>query len=75
MERYGNISGKSGVTAYQSHRDSGVVRFKDGWTYEYTAQSAGAAVVAKMKRLAAAGRGLSTFISQEVGMRYARKFR
>ena len=74
MKRYANVSGNSGVIAYELHPDSIVVRFQDGSTYEYTSQSAGAARLATMKRLAIAGRGLSMFISQHVRKGHARKF-
>ena len=74
MKRYANISGNSGVIAYELHPDSIIVRFQDDTTYEYTSQSAGAIRLASMKRLAIAGRGLSTFISQHVRTGYARKF-
>jgi hypothetical protein len=73
VQRYANIGGNSGVVAYALHRDSIVVRFQDGSTYEYTLQSAGAARLDTMKRLAIAGRGLSTFIAQQVHAGYARK--
>jgi hypothetical protein len=75
MKRYANLAGDSGVTAYESRATSIVVQFQDGWKYEYTRHSVGAAVVETMKQLAAAGRGLSSFISQEVRDGYARKFR
>ena len=75
MVRYRALSGHSGVVAYELSSNSVVVEFRDGWKYEYTSQSAGAARVATMKRLAASGRGLSTFISQEARKAFARKFR
>lgn len=74
MKRYQNLSGNSGVVAYELRPDAVIIQFQDGWKYEYTKQSAGAAAVATMKRLAAAGRGLSTFVSQETRHNYARKF-
>jgi hypothetical protein len=75
MERYKNLSGQSGVAAYEIDRDSITVKFDDGWIYLYTMRSAGAANVAHMQRLAVAGRGLCTFVSQYVKKRYARKYR
>jgi len=75
MTRYGNLSGDSGVTAYELAPGRITVQFQDGWKYEYTTRSAGAADVETMHRLAQAGRGLSTFISTTVRHRYARKFR
>jgi hypothetical protein len=75
MEPYKNLSGDSGVQAYELSAAGIVVQFKDGWKYEYTERSAGAAAVAAMRRLAVAGRGLSGFISTNVREAYARKFR
>jgi len=75
LKRYKNLSRDSGVVAYALSPGSIVVQFRDGWKYEYTEQSAGAAAVATMHGLAVAGRGLSTFISTHVRKAYARKFR
>src|SRR6185436_10300260 len=66
VKRYKNLSRDSGVVAYELSAGSIVVQFKDGWKYEYTNHSAGAAAVATMHRLALGGRGLSTFISTNV---------
>ncbi|AZR25088.1 hypothetical protein [Xanthomonas vasicola] len=73
MQRYGNHDGHSGVVAYALADDAIAVRFRNGETYVYTADSAGAEVVATMQRLATAGRGLSTYISQTVRDAYAGK--
>lgn len=75
MERYRNLGGDSGVSAFELAAGSIVVQFKDGWTYEYTNQSAGNGAIATMHRLAAAGQGLNSFISTTVRKAYARKFR
>lgn len=74
MKPYANLSGNSGVVAYEIRRGAIVVQFEDGLKYEYTEASAGAAAVAEMKHLAEAGRGLGTFISQHVRQHYSRKF-
>lgn len=75
MERYGNLSGPSGVMSYEIGRGSIAVEFTDGWIYLYTVQVTGADDVAEMRRLARAGSGLSTYISRFVRERYARKYR
>ena len=75
MQRYGNLSGESGVIAYDVSPGAIVVQFNNGWKYEYTEGSAGAAAIADMQRLARAGRGLSSYISVHVRDAYARKFR
>lgn len=73
MQPYPNRAGNSGVIAYAIHADSICVRFVDGTDYLYTYRSAGRANVECMKRLARAGRGLSSFISRHVKDRYASK--
>jgi hypothetical protein len=73
MQRYGNQSRESGVVAYDIDAGRIVVQFRNGDRYLYTEDSAGAANIATMQELARAGRGLSSFISQHVHDRYARK--
>lgn len=64
MKRYRNLSGNSGVIAYDDRPGVILVRFTGGDIYEYTDASAGAPVVAEMQRLARAGRGLSSYIAR-----------
>ena len=73
MKRYGNQSRESGVVAYDIDAGQIIVQFRNGDRYLYTEDSAGAANIARMQELAKAGRGLSSFISQHVHDRYARK--
>ena len=73
MQRYGNHSRESGVVAYDIDAGQIIVQFRNGDRYLYTEDSAGAANIARMQALAKAGRGLSSFISQHVHDRYARK--
>ncbi len=75
MQPYANLSGNSGVVAYEIRADSVIVEFTDGWLYSYTYRSAGADNIERMKELAASGRGLSGFISTTVRNDYATKFR
>lgn len=75
MQPYKNLSGDSGVTAYEIRPRAIVVRFQDGWSYEYTDVSVSPAAIREMRRLALEGRGLSTYISQNVRQAYASKFR
>ena len=73
MQRYKNISGNSGVIAYQIGRDSITIEFEDGAIYRYTYNSAGRSNIEQMKALAAAGSGLSTFVVRHVRKAYAAK--
>jgi hypothetical protein len=75
VQRYLNRSGESGVVAYELGPRSIAVRFVDGAVYLYDAQRPGAEQVAEMKRLAQAGRGLSSYISRFVQQNYAKKLR
>jgi hypothetical protein len=73
MHRYRNKSGESGVVAYELDKDSITLQFTGGDRYLYTERSTGAENIAKMQELARGGRGLSTFVSQHIRSRYARK--
>ena len=73
MKRYGNSHGHSGIVAYVTTPTSIIVRFVSGELYEYSDRKPGRAAVARMKELAEAGRGLSTYISQHVGAAYERR--
>ena len=66
MRRYANHSGNSGVESYQITALSIFVRFRNrDEPYEYRSTGrAGPEKVARMKRLAEAGRGLGTYISR-----------
>lgn len=75
MERYKNLGGDSSVIAYELGQGEITVQFNDGWLYLYTAQSAGAANLSEMQRLASIGRGLNSFIGHVVRKGYARKWR
>ena len=74
MESYKNLSGNSGVTAYAVVDEGILIRFQDGGIYLYTYESAGRRNIERMRALAAEGRGLSTYISQQVRDDYAAKF-
>jgi len=73
MDRYRNLAGDSGVVAYEIGARSIKVLFRDGAVYTYTCESSGCGNVDRMKVLARAGRGLSTFISTVVRGSYASK--
>jgi hypothetical protein len=73
MEPYRNVAGNSGVDAYEIGPDYITIKFSDGAVYRYTYASAGQENVERMKGLAQAGQGLSTFISTTVSKLYERK--
>lgn len=71
MQRYANLAGNSGVVAYAIGERSIRVRFAhSSRVYEYSHASAGREHVEAMKRLALAGRGLSTYVAQHVADAY-----
>ncbi|GAB5100264.1 MULTISPECIES: hypothetical protein [unclassified Caballeronia] len=72
MQPYANLSGKSGIAAFEILHDGIKIRFVNGGTYLYDYCTPGRTTVEKMKRLASTGRGLSTYISR-YGGEYAEK--
>lgn len=73
MQPYRHPNGNTGVIAYRITARTITVRFAGGDIYVYSYVSAGRERVEEMKRLAAAGRGLATYISQHVQRAYASK--
>ena len=73
MPRYSNLSGDSGVIAYETSPDSITLAFANGDRYLYSHAGPGRDAVERMKALAKAGRGLSTFVSRHVRDNYERK--
>ncbi len=69
MQPYRNLSGKSGVSAYEYGDDWIGVQFKRGFTYKYQASKIGTAHISTMKRLADSGAGLATYISKNPDVR------
>jgi hypothetical protein len=75
MERYKNLNGNSGVTAYKTCNDSIEVKFNNNTVYRYTYTSAGKRIIEKMKKLAKSGRGLSSYISRIVQKKFEKQLR
>ena len=75
MTPYKNIDGDSNVIVYETGADFIRVQFSRGEIYLYTYESAGAANIEHMKRLAEAGHGLNSFINTTVRKGYARRER
>jgi hypothetical protein len=76
MQPYQNLGGESGILAYEIGPDSITVQFKDGHFrfYLYTYTSTGTSEVETMKRLAAKGAGLNSYIMTTVKQNFARKW-
>lgn len=69
MKKYNDLSGNSGIEAYHVENSSITVKFKGRGKfryYIYDHEKPGIVLVNKMKSLASAGAGLSTFISRYV---------
>lgn len=74
MKTYRNLSGNSGVAAYEIGKTFIKIKFSgESGIYIYDYKMPGKAVVEHMKSLALKGLGLSTYISQEVRNNFSRK--
>ncbi len=73
MTPYKNVSGNSGVVAFELSAEFIKVRFRhEPKIYVYDNETPGLIHVRKMKKLAIAGQGLSTYISQHIRENFAR---
>lgn len=72
MEKYKNIGGGSGVAAFEIGSDYIKVKFTSGRVYTYSNQSAGAANICRMKKLAQSGSGLNSYIQTHVRDNYVK---
>ena len=66
MTPYKNLSQESGVKAYEILEDGIRVKFVGGEIYYYSNTKPGPKHLEEMKRLAEKGRGLATYISQNI---------
>lgn len=74
MKTYKNLSGDSGVVAYEIGKTFIKIKFEgESGIYTYDYKRPGKQAVEHMKTLAAKGEGLSAFISQEVGTNFSSK--
>jgi len=73
FHRYRDQSGHSGVLAYALMPEAIAVKFVDGAVYLYSRDCPGPRHVDRMKALARAGSGLSTYISRHIGKRFTAK--
>lgn len=75
MRIYRNLSGNSGVVAFETGERYIDIEFQDGHRYRYDYAKPGPNEVEAMKSLARTGKGLATFINQHVRERFARRLR
>lgn len=75
LQPYANRSGHSGVVAYAASGAGLLVEFSGGSVYFYSLDVPGRRHVERMKSLADAGSGLSSYISRHVGQRFAARLR
>jgi hypothetical protein len=74
MKRYANLDGRCGVLEFEIGPDWILLRFRDRpELYLYNRDKPGIGKVLQMKRLALAGRGLTTFVNQRVRDNYAER--
>ena len=66
MTPYKNLSGNSGVTAYEIKEEGISVQFQKDAVYYYSYSAPGKEHVEIMKELAKQGKGLATYISQNI---------
>jgi len=65
MESYKNLSGNSGISAYELGADHIKIQFKHSLKiYVYSIRHISSSKIEQMKALAVSGRGLGTFINQ-----------
>lgn len=74
MKTYKNLSGDSGVVAYEVGEKYIKIKF-DGETgiYTFNYKRPGRALVEQMKAMALKGQGLGTFITEKVGANFDSK--
>jgi hypothetical protein len=73
MIRYANRNGNSAISEYEAGPDFIKVRYGRGPIYVYDYGRPGSVHVEAMKRLASAGSGLATYISQNIKKNFARR--
>lgn len=72
MEKY-HGSKQSGISAYKNTPDGIIIKYKDGSVYLYNYIKPGEEDIEQMKILAVQGKGLATYINQNVRDNYFKK--
>ena len=75
MEIYKNLSGRSGIQAFEYIQDGIIIKFINGGVYEFTNYSAGSETISKMKFLARNGLSLNRFINSHSKNLFSRKIK
>jgi len=75
MKRYKNMSGNSGILAYEIDNNSITIQFRVGGIYLYNTRRPGGYLLEQMKSLAISGVGLNTFINKYIRKNYDKKLR
>ncbi len=74
MKTYKNLSGNSGVVAYEVDKTSIKIKFEgESGIYIFNYKRPGRDLVERMKELALKGKGLNTFITEHVGTNFESK--
>jgi len=73
MKRYEDRSGRGGITGYENLPDGIILefRYKDQYLYDYS--QPGKEHVEQMKTLAEKGKGLTTYVNQNIRGNYKEK--
>jgi hypothetical protein len=75
MQKYKNLSGKSGIIGFEETGDSITIFFSKGGVYLYNYKRPGIQITEKMKKIANEGKGLNTYINQFVKSNYYERIR
>lgn len=75
MKKYHGHNRDSGIDAYEIGDDSIILRFKNGTEYLYTYLKPGKAHVDEMKKRAASGDGLNTYLNQHVREKFEKRLK
>jgi hypothetical protein len=73
LNKYKDLSGSSGVTGYKSVPNGIILQFKHKELYLYDNSKPGKRHVEQMKILAERGKGLTTYVNQNIRSNYKEK--
>jgi len=74
LNKYKDLSGDGGIMGYFFLEDGIIIKFSNSYYYLYNYENPGGEHVEKMKKLAAQGQGLKTYINKYVRDNYAYRF-